>query len=210
MTKQTLNESRIAAIIEALGEPDQVFADQREPGKQPIDIYAFARNFVEDCDDDAPEREDNGFVLVTSGMSDRLMHGPAGGDTNASLAAELLWYVREPSLELIAHLRWLARLPEIDTTWLGHGHTIPLPSPPLNNAPFKVTLLLSPIIVTDSELFGELETATHTIETLVVHLVSDAEYAQIKSRDEGLNEFLDLLDERNYPLVFDPARPSYH
>ena len=46
------------------------------------------------------------------------------------------------------------------------------------------------------------------VEPLAVHLVSDAEYDLVRS-DEGLDVFLDLLDVHRYPLVFDPARPSY-
>ena len=40
------------------------------------------------------------------------------------------------------------------------------------------------------------------------YLLSDAEYDLVRS-DEGLDVFLDLLDVHRYPLVFDPARPSY-
>ena len=41
---------------------------------------------------------------------------------------------------------------------------------------------------------------------MCVNLISEPEYALIKRA--GLRRFFDLLDERDYPLVFDPQRAS--
>ena len=45
------------------------------------------------------------------------------------------------------------------------------------------------------------------VEILTVNLISDREYELIKN--EGLDPFLDLLDDNEYPPIFDPARKSY-
>ncbi|WP_426535168.1 suppressor of fused domain protein [Bradyrhizobium sp. McL0615] len=45
------------------------------------------------------------------------------------------------------------------------------------------------------------------MEILTVNLISDREYELIKR--DGLDTFLDLLDENDYPAIFDPARKSY-
>jgi hypothetical protein len=45
------------------------------------------------------------------------------------------------------------------------------------------------------------------VEVLTVNLISDREYALIKNK--GLDAFLDLLDENDYPTIFDPSRKSY-
>ena len=65
-----------------------------------------------------------------------------------------------------------------------------------------------PVVAADRHLFDNLHLHGQGVEPLAVHLVSDAEYDLVRS-DEGLDVFLDLLDVHRYPLVFDPARPSY-
>ncbi|WKB55948.1 suppressor of fused domain protein [Eleftheria terrae] len=198
-----LAPARRAAMTAALGDPHLVDADPDR--SQPIDIFVFERNFIEECDDDADD--DPGYVLVTSGMSDQLMTLPDEGADDASPAVELVWYVRDLNPEYLANLRWLAKLPFIDATWFAMGHTIAMPRPPLSFCEFSAFLLLPPIIRTDRELFEDLEQQGHPIETLTVHLLSEPEYRLVKTED-GLDEFLDLLDEHDYPLIFDPARAS--
>jgi Suppressor of fused protein (SUFU) len=201
----SLAEARLGAMVDALEEPDHVDRDTDADHK--IDIYAFGRNFVEECDDDA--EDDEGYVLITSGMSDRLMTAPDGAEMEETLATELVWYVRDLNPEYVHMLRWLAKLPAIDATWFGSGHRVPMPTPPLSFCGFRTFLLLEPIIATDRDLFDGLTQQDQPLGTLAVHLVSDAEYALIKRDEEGLNAFLDLLDENGYPLVFDPDRQSY-
>lgn len=204
-TTASLAEERLAAMVEELGEPEHVDRDTDADNK--IDVYAFGRNFVEDCDDDA--EDDEGYVLVTSGMSDRLMTAPERAETEETLAAELIWYVRDLNPEYIHMLRWLGKLPTIDATWFGSGHRVPMPEPPLSFCGFRTFLLLQPIIRTDRDLFDGLMQQDQPIGTLAVHIISDAEYALINSDEEGLNAFYDLLDENDYPLVLDPDRASY-
>lgn len=182
-----------------LGEADLHFA-RTEPGG--VEILAFERDFS------PTDAEDNGYVLLTSGMSDRAMTMPpqalsAGGKARA----ELIWYVREPTDEIIANLRWLAEFPFIDAIWLGFGHRVPMPTPPLDTCNFRTFLFLTPIIGPDKRIAETLSIDNERVEILTVNLISDPEYALIKA--EGLDPFLDLLDENDYPPIFDPTRKSY-
>jgi hypothetical protein len=195
--------SREQAMREALGDPDFVYRDETQDHS--VDIFGFGRNFVEECD--GATDDDHGYVLVTSGMSDRPMPIPSGAQDQASPLAELIWYVREPNHEFVHNLRWLAKLANFDNTWFGSGHRIPMPKPPLSFCYFKTFLLLSPIIRSDRELFASVQTEGPSIDALCVHLISEPEYALIK-REKGLRTFFDLLDNGDYPLVFDPDRAS--
>ena len=197
-----LMASREQAMREALGDPAAVYRDDARDHR--VDVYAFGRNFAADCDEGA--EDDDGYVLVTSGMSDRPMPIPAGAWGRASPLTELIWYVRKPDSEFIGNLRWLAKLANFDKTWFASGHRIPMPGPILSFCPFKTFLLLEPIIRTDRELLASVATGGPPIETLCVHLISEPEYALIKR--DGLRRFFDLLDANDYPLVFDPRRAS--
>lgn len=190
--------ARVAALHDALGEPEYV--DHDDDRRHRVDVHVHARAF--------PGEDGPGYVLATSGMSDRLMTMPAGYDGDESAARELFWYVRRPHPDFIDRLRWLAKLPFAEDSWLGYGHTVPLPAPPLEMSPFSTFLLLPPALASDRHLFDNLHLHGHGVEALVVHLLSDAEYDLVRS-DEGLDVFLDLLDVHRYPQVFDPARPSY-
>lgn len=114
----------------------------------------------------------------------------------------------EPTPNLVHNLRWLALLPFIDSFWLGFGHRVPMPYAPVTGCDFKTFLFLTPIILPDKKIAEALSIDGEPVEILTVHLISDAEYALVK-QDDGLNAFLDMLDERDYPPIFDPKRKSY-
>lgn len=181
-----------------LGEPDHIFADSEPDG---IEILAYGRDFSPTDD------VDEGYVLLTNGMSDRRMAVPSNVSGNAARRAELMWYVREPTPDIIANLRWLAKFPFIDDTWLGFGHRIPMPQPPVSGSDFRTFLFLSPIIAPDQRLAEELMIEKDEVDVLTVHLISGTEYQLIKTA--GLDPFLDMLDENDYPAIFDPQRTSY-
>lgn len=192
-----LYRQRLAIYESELGEPEYSFTDSAE---RRIDIHAFGRDFVPVCQ----EGSDEGYVLLTNGMSEQRMPGVHG---DAKPRAELMWYVREPTEEVRANLRWLANLPFIDTTWFGFGHRVALPWPPVAGTDFQTFLLLAPIIGPDKQIAEALEIAGDPVEILTVNLISHQELGLIKSR--GLDPFLDLLDDNDYPPIFDPARKSY-
>ena len=192
---------RLAEMVEHLDEPDHILADSDT--KHPVHVFAFARDFAEEEDE-----SDDGFVLVTSGMSDKAMPLPPNDTGDESPRAELIWYVRDLNDEYTRMLRWLAKLPSFDGFFLGSGHRVPMPEPILSFSYKTVFMTLDPIITRDSELLSSIELGGHAIRTLNVHLLTAAEYALVKSED-GLNTFLDLMDEKDYPHIFDPKRLSY-
>jgi len=192
-----LYRHRLAIYESELGEPEHSFTDSAE---RRIDIHAFGRDFVPVCE----EGSDEGYVLLTNGMSEQRMPGVHG---DAKPRAELMWYVREPTPDVCDNLRWLAKLPFIDTTWFGFGHRVALPRPPVAGTDFETFLFLTPIIGPDKQIAEVLEIAGDPVEILTVNLISHQELALIKAR--GLDPFLDLLDDNDYPPIFDPARKSY-
>lgn len=192
-----LYRQRLSVYQHELDRPEYSFKDNAE---RRIDIHAFGRDFVPVCQ----EGPDEGYVLLTNGMSEQRMPGIHG---NAKPRAELMWYVREPTPEICSTLRWLANLPFIDTTWFGFGHRVPMPTPPIAGTDFKTFLFLTPVIGPDKCIADELEIAGDPVEILTVNLISHQELGLIKCR--GLDPFLDLLDENDYPPIFDPARKSY-
>jgi hypothetical protein len=189
---------RLAIYERELGEREYTFSDASD---RRIDVHAFGRDFVPDCE----EGSDEGYVLLTNGMSEHRMAVP--DQAEAKIRAELMWYVREATPEISATLCWLASVPFIDNTWFGFGHRVPMPAPPMPGTDFKTFLFLTPVITPDQRIATALAIAGDPVEILTVNLISDREYELIKSG--GLDAFLDLLDENAYPPIFDPARKSY-
>jgi len=192
-------ERRLAVYETELDPPEYTF---RDPGDRRIDVHAFGRDFVPDCE----EGSDEGYVLLTNGMSEQRMSAPAGAN-GEKLRAELMWYVRQATPDITTTLRWLAKVPFIDSTWFGFGHRLQMPTPPLPGTDFKTFLFLTPIIGPDQRIADQLSAMGEPVEILTVNLISDREWALIKN--DGLDAFLDLLDDNEYPAIFDPARKSY-
>ncbi len=188
-----------------LGELDQMFKDPERQGPLPaVDVVAFERDFSTEEDE-----EDPGWVLVTSGMSDRRMTFDAEAESNEGglrRRAELIWYVHEPQAPHIAHLRWLAKYPFIDSTWLGFGHTVPLPEPIFERSKLTTSLLLKPIVTPEQQIAEELVVDGDAVEMLTLHLLTDDEH-RLKQR-EGVNAILDLFDSSDYPLLLNERRGS--
>ncbi len=198
-TPQKREKERRALYVPLLGEPEFVFRGDDEAGTV---IEAYARDFAPDG------TIEKGYVLLTNGMSDRRMTIPEEVlGTGVKPRTELMWYVRAPTPEIIANLRWLAQFPFLDNRFLAFGHRIPMPTPPLSGCAFRTFLLLTPIIRTDQLVSRALDSGRERVDILTVNLISDAEYAFIQK--EGVDRFLDVLDEREYPVIFDPRRRSY-
>jgi hypothetical protein len=172
-----------------------------DPKVPRVDVLGFERDFST-----AEDETDEGWVLVTSGMSDRRMHVDEEAQAGEAAArAELIWYVREPGRELMENLRWVAQFPFIDDTWLGFGHTIPMPSPIIDGTALTTFFLLQPIIRRDRRLLDGVTIDGDEVATFVLHVLTQAEY-ELK-RKEGTDRILELFDEHDYPLIFDPTRP---
>ncbi|WP_249151691.1 hypothetical protein [Bradyrhizobium liaoningense] len=77
-------QQRLAIYEQELDQPEHSFADA---GEIRIDIHAFGRDFVPDCE----EGSDKGYVLLTNGMSERrLPQTDRGGGDAIKPRAELM------------------------------------------------------------------------------------------------------------------------
>ena len=153
----------------------------------------------------------NFCTIVTSGMSDIPMAFPAEAKTPPQRTrAELIFYCAEPRQEYIQTIRWLARFPHDNRTWISWGHTIPNGNPP---APFwgsrtLDTVLLMPTIVRpDSWLSSELQLGDDPVEFLWVVPLTTAECDWKLTK--GFDALMELFQERRHPHVYDPNRQSY-
>ena len=82
-----------------------------------------------------------------------------------------------------------------------------MPEPIFSGTDFRIFLFPKPIIRPDQRIAETLAIAGDPVEILTVNLISEREHDLIKT--EGLGAFLDLLDENDYPPIFDPSRKSY-
>jgi hypothetical protein len=154
-------------------------------------------------------------TLVTTGMSDRAMAVPNG--TNSPRYLELMmslprsWRFDKESQDdprwswPVRQLKVLARMPHINKTWLGWGHTVPNDEPPTPLAPN--TKLCGAIIVPSllvPEAFFELKIAAHTITFFsVVPLYKEEMQLKVAQGADAL--FGKLIDAGIKDLV-DPGR----
>jgi hypothetical protein len=154
-------------------------------------------------------------TLITMGMSDRAMAVPQG--TNSPRYLELMmslprsWRFDSPSQEdprwswPVRQLKILARMPHINKTWLGWGHTVPNDEPPTPLAPN--TKLSGAIIVPSllvPEDFFELKIVAHTITFFgVVPLYK--EEMQLKV-DQGADALFGKLIDAGIKDLVDPSR----
>jgi hypothetical protein len=150
------------------------------------------------------------FALVTSGMSDLPMRIPPDVGDAAPRRVELIFYCAEPKQEYLETLRWVARFPHDQKTWLSFGHTVPNGNPP---APFwgseiLDTLLFMPTIVQrDQALSEELVLSGDPVHFLWVVPLATPE-CNLKL-ERGFGAILDLFGRNGHPHIFDPARRSY-
>ena len=150
------------------------------------------------------------FALVTSGMSDLPLRIPPGVGDAAPRRVELIFYCAEPKQEYLETLRWVARFPHDQKTWLSFGHTVPNGNPP---APFwgseiLDTLLFMPTIVQRDQVLPEkLVLSGDPVHFLWVVPLATPE-CNLKLA-KGFGAILDLFGENQHPHVFDPARKSY-
>ncbi len=174
-----------------------------------------------------PQREF--YTLVTSGMSERPMTRP--DDVEGCEFAELVaclppeWpgligtdrgrptsdpdhpWRNERNYWPIRWLKFLARFPHAQDTWLWYGHTIPNGDPP---APFAADTKLCCIMLAPNPLLPE---AFHTLRvgdrdvafwSLLPLYQGEMQY----KLDRGAEALLDLFDrKRIYPII-DPHRPA--
>jgi hypothetical protein len=160
---------------------------------------------------------DRDFVtLITSGMSDRPMHVPEGGEDYRY--AELMiclppdWPVDQKDFEDEANwwpfrlLKQLARLPHEYDTWLGLGHSIPNGDPPVPYHPNNLlccALLLPP--VTTSEAFDQLVISDDKVINFYALVPIYKKEMDLKL-ENGADALLDRFAENGITEILDISR----
>jgi len=191
--------SRERVYKELFGEAQSIYHEVL-PLVPHIDVHTYVRSSPKGCV----------YVLVTSGMSDLAMRVPRAAGADAPRRVELIFYCTEPKKEYLETLRWVARFPHDQKTWLSFGHTVPNGNPP---APFwgseiLDTLLFMPTIVTrDQNLPQQLVLAGDPVHFLWVVPLSTPE-CNLKL-EKGFSAILDLFDKNRHPHIFDATRKSY-
>ncbi len=159
------------------------------------------------------------YTLVTSGMSDKPMHPPAGHEDKRF--AELLiclppdwpmsqeaWKQNEEAYWPIYMLKFLARFPHEYQTWLWASHTVPNGDPPApfaSNTQLCCAMILPPLTVGDG--FHELRISDEkTIHFFAITpLYRDEMELKLKKGAEAL---FDGFDAQRVTEILNPARKS--
>ncbi len=169
-----------------------------EEGEGPeVAVYVFARDLG----------EGTFYTLTTGGMSDARMHLPPDLPEGIPPRAELLLYVRELREDYVSLLRWLARFPFRDETWLGFGHTVALAEPPFPGSALRHLLLLTSVVSPDRELSQRLIVKDEPVEFLWVVPITEEE--RDHKIEHGVHALLDLFETHSHPWILDLSRSSY-
>lgn len=166
----------------------------------------------------APTAKRNFYTLVTSGMSDRPMHAPAGQETLKY--AELMiclpqnWplsqadWAKEENYWPIRWLKTLARFPHEYETWLWAFHSVPNGDPA---APFATDTQMTGLVLmppmTVPPAFRELridEEKTIHFHALVPLLPDE----MTLKLEKGVEALFDGFDKNGVNELLDPARKS--
>ena len=157
------------------------------------------------------------FVLVTSGMSNQAMHVPDGFGESARAECFLClpgdWPLsminqgwREPEFALpIFLLQEIARFPSEHETWLGYGHSVPLPHPLDAAGRFSGVSLLEPLLMPQD--FIAAETADDDVIWLLPVIPCTLAEMEFK-RARGYAALSERFQAAGVSELLDPARPS--
>ncbi|HKE24764.1 MAG TPA: suppressor of fused domain protein [Bryobacteraceae bacterium] len=169
------------------------------PGVPRSDVYTFARS--------SPQGEV--FALATSGMSDLAMRVPPAAGKDTPRRVEPIFYCTEPTQEYLETLRWAARFPHDQKTWLGCGHTIPNnPPAPFWGSEILGTLLFMPTIVNRERALPEQLMLDGDPDHFLWGVPLSAPECHLKLK-RGFNAILDLFENNRHPHIFDPVPKSY-
>src|SRR3990172_5603140 len=161
-----------------------------------IDVYTFAPGFA-----DRPC-----YTLVTGGMSDFAMKDASGVD----LRSELILYVDEPKPLYVNLLRYLAHIPHDQKTWFWHGSTMTNGDPPeslFEASALDTILFLYTVVSPDSKLWEHLVIEGRPAGFLWVVPITGPEREFV--REHGVDELMEIFEEREHPVVLDERRKSY-
>jgi hypothetical protein len=145
-------------------------------------------------------------TLVTNGMSDRPMNTPADHPT-IPRRAEIVLYVKEPNDQHFLWIKWAAKFPFIDNTYLDHGHTIRWHEPLFAGSELSCILFIDSIVREDNALQKRLIIEGDPINLLWFVPITRAEW-ELK-KEFGIGALLDVFDQHKHPIALDEQRPSY-
>lgn len=163
-----------------------------------IDVYIFEPDFA-----GRPF-----YTLVTGGMSDVAMKVPPGSPFTR---VELVLYAAEPEETYIEFLRHLAHIPHDQGTYFTPAGTMTNGQPPQpifdDDSVLDCVLFLFSLVEPDNSLHERLVIDNEPVHLLWVVPVSMAECEFVRTHD--IEEFLEIFEEREHPIVLDPQRLSY-
>jgi hypothetical protein len=180
-------DRRSEGYDELFGESGDVY-HEHAPRVPHIDVHTYL-----------PNRDRPFFTLVTGGMSDLPMPGAPAGRRRA----ELVLYVDTVRTAEAQLLSKVAHYPFDEKTRLGWGHTADFRWHPILDALF----FYAPPVEADAALDERLVIGGEGVSLLWVVPLSKSEL-QVKL-DGGVEALADLLDDHDYPVVFDPDRLPY-
>jgi hypothetical protein len=154
-----------------------------------IDVLVYALD-IEGSDDSI-------CAAVTNGMSD--FRRAEGEDPDQPRRRELIQYFHDCTLGHAKRLRDMAWIPLHDEFLLDCFHTIGWEWPAVEGTPWKNALFLESIWAPHRDFVVEVEDEE---VSLLWHIpISEEERHSV--REEGIDAFLDLMQEANLPWVFD-------
>jgi hypothetical protein len=141
-------------------------------------------------------------ILVTEGMSDYQMNCAPDG---VPRRCELLMYVEEIKPAYVDLLRFLARLPSEENTWISHGSTMTNGQPP---QPIFVNSELDCFLFIDAPIPEEhvFSLDGDRVALLLVIPVTTAECDLVRS--DGLEALGMAFRARDFDCILDETRPS--
>lgn len=187
---------RSAAFNETFGNFVGGFADEK-PAENcpPVDLFHYGPS------DGRPYH-----TLVTSGMSDRRMSVPAN-HPNIPRRAEILIYVEEPNDQHFLWIKWAAKFPFIDNTYLTHGHTVQWHEPLFPGSELSCILFINSIVLSDNRFRKTLLIEGDQVDLLWFVPITRREWAFKK--ESGVDALLDLFCKHQHPIGLDEKRASY-
>jgi len=202
---------------EHTGYMDEICAhfDKLFPGRKTMVYHEIASELVHvDVHLMYPTKDENFYVLYTTGMSTFPMTMPEGMTEQERMLyerAEIFMYL--PGFDgddfidmwAVNWLQYFARMPHEFGTWLGDGHTIPNGpnyTPILPNSPLSCALIVgmggdfSPVITKDGA----------EINLLMLTPISKAE-TEFKL-EKGMGALMGLFEKQGVPMVVNAFRSS--
>jgi hypothetical protein len=176
------------------------------PAVPHIDVYIYPPSTAQNR---------NFFTLVTSGMSDEMMHHPKDLEPHLVSRAEIITYVS--SVNLTSGQRekpWyvamsiFAHFPFDYKTWLSCGHTVPNGQPPapiVEGSELTTALFMRPTLE-PSNFTNGLVLGNEKVNFLWLTFITDDE-CQYKL-EHGFDALIGIFERGGFPRVLDPYRKS--